>query len=295
MASVYRKKTGVYYISVMFQRKRITRSLGTRSYKTARKLISQVEKQILSDMINGTKESNSGPLSFHQLADRYLVFPNHDWSDSTRRRYRILLDNYVANGLPDNPTTRAMTIRVVNSCNNWGHKNGLISKPVRLQGGSKWESRHRVLNKDELQLLFDEIKDERFNSFVRFAYYTGARAGEIRCLQRNSIFPKHLVVNGKSGNRIIKLNSQAREILNKRDELWSYRRDFVSHKFKKEVRRLGIPDIRFHDLRRTFGYNLIRQGRPIYEVSKLLGHSSVTTTERHYAPLLTTEIEDFIL
>ena len=295
MASVYRKKTGVYYISVMFQRKRITRSLGTRSYKTARKLISQVEKQILSDMINGTKESNSGPLSFHQLADRYLVFPNHDWSDSTRRRYRILLDNYVAGGLPDNPTTRAMTIRVVNSCNNWGYKNGLISKPVRLQGGSKWESRHRVLNKDELQLLFDEIKDERFNSFVRFAYYTGARAGEIRCLQRNSIFPKHLVVNGKSGNRIIKLNSQAREILNKRDELWSYRRDFVSHKFKKEVRRLGIPDIRFHDLRRTFGYNLIRQGRPIYEVSKLLGHSSVTTTERHYAPLLTTEIEDFVL
>ena len=295
MASVYRKKTGVYYISVMFQRKRITRSLGTRSYKTARKLISQVEKQILSDMINGTKESNSGPLSFHQLADRYLVFPNHDWSDSTRKRYRTLLDNYIANGLPDNPTTRAMTIRVVNSCNNWGYKNGLISKPVRLPGGSKWESRHRVLNKDELQLLFDEIKDERFNSFVRFAYYTGARAGEIRCLQRNSIFPKHLVVNGKSGNRIIKLNSQAREILNKRDELWSYRRDFVSHKFKKEVRRLGIPDIRFHDLRRTFGYNLIRQGRPIYEVSKLLGHSSVTTTERHYAPLLTTEIEDFVL
>ena len=295
MASVYRKKTGVYYISVMFQRKRITRSLGTRSYKTARKLISQVEKQILSDMINGTKESNSGPLSFHQLADRYLVFPNHDWSDSTRRRYRILLDNYVAGGLPDNPTTRAMTIRVVNSCNNWGDKNGFIDKPVRLQGGSKWESRHRVLNKDELQLLFDEIKDERFNSFVRFAYYTGARAGEIRCLQRNSIFSKHLVVNGKSGNRIIKLNSQAREILNQMDELWSYRRDFVSHKFKKEVRRLGIPDIRFHDLRRTFGYNLIKQGRPIYEVSKLLGHSSVTTTERHYAPLLTTEIDDFVL
>jgi integrase len=246
-------------------------------------------------MINGTKESNSGPLSFHQLADRYLVFPNHDWSDSTRRRYRILLDNYVAGGLPDNPTTRAMTIRVVNSCNNWGYKNGFIDKPVRLQGGSKWESRHRVLNKDELQLLFDEIKDERFNSFVRFAYYTGARAGEIRCLQRNSIFPKHLVVNGKSGNRIIKLNSQAREILNQRDELWSYRRDFVSHKFKKEVRRLGISDIRFHDLRRTFGYNLIKQGRPIYEVSKLLGHSSVTTTERHYAPLLTTEIDDFVL
>jgi len=100
---------------------------------------------------------------------------------------------------------------------------------------------------------------------------------------------------GKSGKRLIKLNNQAKELLDGLDELWDYTKDFVSHKFKKEARRLGIPDIRFHDLRRTFGYNLIKQGRPIYEVSKLLGHSSVTTTERHYAPLLTTEIDDFVL
>ena len=56
MASVYRKNTGIYYISVMFQNKRITRSLGTRSYKTARKVISQVEKQILSELVEGEEE-----------------------------------------------------------------------------------------------------------------------------------------------------------------------------------------------------------------------------------------------
>ena len=104
-----------------------------------------------------------------------------------------------------------------------------------------------------------------------------------------------MVAYGKSGKRLIKLNTQAQVILSGLDEFWVYSKDFVSHKFKKEARRLGIPDIRFHDLRRTFGYNLIRQGRPIYEVSKLLGHSSVTTTERHYAPLLATEIDDFVL
>ena len=98
-----------------------------------------------------------------------------------------------------------------------------------------------------------------------------------------------------SSKRLIKLNNQAQKIISELDELWNYSKDFVSHKFKKEAKRLGIPDIRFHDLRRTFGYNLIRQGRPIYEVSKLLGHSSVTTTERHYAPLLATEIDDFVL
>ena len=73
--------------------------------------------------------------------------------------------------------------------------------------------------------------------------------------------------------RLIKLNNQA-ELISGLDELWDYTKDFVSHKFKKEARRLGIPDIRFHDLRRTFGYNLIGKAG-IYEVSKLLGHSSV--------------------
>mgnify|MGYP001205502145 FL=1 len=100
---------------------------------------------------------------------------------------------------------------------------------------------------------------------------------------------------GKTGRRIIKLNEQAEQILNKQSALWNYTKDHVTHKFKKEVRKLGIKDARFHDLRRTFGLNLIKQGMSIYKVSKLLGHASVRTTEQHYAPLLTVDIENFKL
>ena len=45
----------------------------------------------------------------------------------------------------------------------------------------------------------------------------------------------------------------------------------------------------------NFWLNLIKQEISIYKVSKLLGHESVRTTEQHYAPLLTIEIEDFVL
>ena len=104
-----------------------------------------------------------------------------------------------------------------------------------------------------------------------------------------------LVAFGKTGRRIIKISTQASTIIANQSPLWSYSKDYVCHHFKKEVRRLGIKDARFHDLRRTFGLNLIKQGMSIYKVSKLLGHKSVRTREQHYAPLLTVEIEDFTL
>ncbi len=295
MASVYRKSTGVYYLAVTFQNSRITRSLRTRCYETAKKVTPQIEKQILSELINGANEKKPKDLSFNDLVSKYLQFQGHDWASSTRKRNKELLNKYLAHGLPDNTTTKAMTIRVINACNNWGFKHELTKRPIKIEGGNKWETRTRVLSNPELEIILSKTRDERFNLFVRFAYYTGARSGEIRSMQKRNIFSDHIVARGKTGKRLIKMNGQAREILDEVEELWDYTKDFVSHKFKKEARRLGIPDIRFHDLRRTFGYNLIRQGRPIYEVSKLLGHSSVTITEKHYAPLLTVEIDDYIL
>ena len=176
-----------------------------------------------------------------------------------------------------------------------GFANNLVEKANTIKGDTKGEFRARTYIDDELKLMFAEITDGSFNAFVRFAYYTGARSGEIRRLSRENVLDESLIVKGKTGRRIVKLNGQAQEIIKNQDPLWSYRKDFVSHKFKKEVRRLGIKDARFHDLRRTFGLNLIKQGMSIYKVSKLLGHSSVRTTEQHYAPLLTVEIEDFEL
>ena len=174
-------------------------------------------------------------------------------------------------------------------------KNNLITKAHKIPGDTIGEARHRTFTKGELNLIFTDLKDSEFNHFVRFAYYTGARSGEIRSLSRDQVLDESLAVRGKTGLRYIKLNGQARDIIENQKELWKYSKNYVSHKFKKEVRRLEIKNARFHDLRRTFGLNLIKQGMSIYKVSKLLGHKSVRTTEKHYAPLLTIEIEDFTL
>ena len=292
MATLY-KNRDVWYITASYENQRLTRSLRTKDRQVAKKLKPIVELELLKELTGSNPRKRN--LTFNEIAGKYLS-AKHNWAPRTRELNSQILKAHISGKpLPPNPTTKAIHTRVINICWNWGLKQGLITKAYKLEGDTKGESRNRVLSDSELKTLLDEIRDNRFNLFVRFAYYTGARSGEIRSISRENIFPNHIVAYGKSGKRLIKLNHQAQEILDGLDELWDYSKDFVSHKFKKEARRLGIPDIRFHDLRRTFGYNLIRQGRPIYEVSKLLGHSSVTTTERHYAPLLTTEIDDFVL
>ena len=78
--------------------------------------------------------------------------------------------------------------------------------------------------------------------------------------------------------------------------LWNYKIAYPSQRFKKEARRLGIKDARFHDIRTTFAYNLIvKQKIPIFEVSQLLGHSNVLTTQNHYAPFLIQDAQEFQL
>ena len=292
MATLY-KNRGIWYITTSIGSKRITRSLRTKDKRIAWKLKPAVELELLSQLSGVKQPTNDVP--FDELVRLYLE-ADHNWSKRTKELNDYVFKSYQSGKpLPTNPTSRAIFVRTINACWNWGLKQGLVKKAFKLEGDTIGESRHRVFSEKELKMLFDNAKDEQFNQFIRFAYYTGARSGEIRHISKENLFSDYIVAYGKTGKRIIKLNNQSQEIIKQLDELWNYTKSYVSHKFKKEVRRLSIKDARFHDLRRTFGYNLIRQGRPIYEVSKLLGHSSVTTTERHYAPLLTTEIEDFVL
>lgn len=55
-------------------------------------------------------------------------------------------------------------------------------------------------------------------------------------------------------------------------------------RLKKVFVIAGIPDGHGHRLRDTFAVELLNRGVDLISVSMLLGHSSIRTTERHYAP-----------
>jgi integrase len=59
---------------------------------------------------------------------------------------------------------------------------------------------------------------------------------------------------------------------------------------------IGKPDLAPHDLRRTYAQLGYEAGVPITQISKLLGHANVATTQR-YLNLdldLSTTVSDFI-
>jgi integrase len=53
----------------------------------------------------------------------------------------------------------------------------------------------------------------------------------------------------------------------------------------RAMARAGITDLRPHDLRRSFASLAVNAGVDIYQIKDLLGHSSVTVTQRVYAHL----------
>lgn len=53
---------------------------------------------------------------------------------------------------------------------------------------------------------------------------------------------------------------------------------FYKHIFKRAVRELGMPTLRFHDLRHTFAALKLGQGYGIHEVKEWMGHATVNTT-----------------
>lgn len=55
--------------------------------------------------------------------------------------------------------------------------------------------------------------------------------------------------------------------------------------FRRAREAAGMPHVTFHDLRRSCGTLLIQRGVSLHVVSRILGHSSTSVTERVYAHL----------
>ena len=130
MASLYRKDNGIYMLAVCFQKERVIRSLGTKSKEEATHAAPSMEKEILREILNGRGRRN---IPFNELVGLYLK-ADHGWKESTKEINTRMLGNYLKRGLPENKTSRALTIRIINGCNRWGKKMKHIDEYIKMEG-----------------------------------------------------------------------------------------------------------------------------------------------------------------
>lgn len=143
--------------------------------------------------------------------------------------------------------------------------------------------------------------------FIRMALHTGCRKNELLGLewlrvdlQANLIYLEAHHTKTRQ-RRAVPLNQEARAALLNRARFraefcpgtpWVFcdekgqRIGNVRRAFETACRRIGLKDFRIHNLRHTCAAWLVRAGVALAEARDLLGHASITMTERyaHLAP-----------
>lgn len=191
------------------------------------------------------------------------------------------------------------------------HDRPELPNPAQRLGISEGEGRVRWITLGEASALCDaaerHARRPHLVAFIRLALNTGCRKSELINLEWDRVsFDRRFFLLGaehtkSARRRSVPLNDAALQALRElqawrnthaRGNPWVFatkggkRITTFQKGFAAACQRAGIVDFRIHDMRHTCASWLVMAGTPLTTVRDLLGHSSVTVTERyaHLAP-----------
>jgi len=147
-------------------------------------------------------------------------------------------------------------------------------------------ARTTTLSIDQVDALASHAS-ESVRAAIWISLFTGCRRGEILAMQPADIARDTITI--QAGNtktmrtRTVPIIAPVRPWLKHLPLPLNF--EGLKSGFARARVAAGMPDVNFHDLRRSCGTLLIQRGVELHVVSKLLGHTSTTVTERVYAHL----------
>lgn len=166
--------------------------------------------------------------------------------------------------------------------------------------------RDRFLSSDEKSKLLPMIPNigiwgPYVLNIVIFAMQTGLRQGEIRNLKWEDVDFSNRVIRVKAGeeddNRYVPMFGETETILRSLEQEGPYvfwyrkgqplkRHGFLKTTFLMAIRKSGISNFHFHDLRHTFVSDLVMAGVDFKTISEYVGHrlESMTSRYAHLSP-----------
>jgi len=155
--------------------------------------------------------------------------------------------------------------------------------------------RFRYLTEDEITTLLDECVNDYTRDVVTAVINTGMRRQEVLGLKWQQIRNGFIYLSKTKTDeaRQIPINDDLAQLfksIRKRNELKSEHvfcdkkgKPFKDIKvsFKATLKKAGIEDFRFHDVRHTFASHFIMRGGQLKELQEILGHKNITMTMRY--------------
>lgn len=241
------------------------------------------------------------------LCDRFRSLPIRNFTLELVERFQ---SEILLKGLSGATTNRRIAIlkHMFTKAGDWRMVSVEVVKEVHRTKMLKENNRRdRFLSKDEIRRLLDACGDRpeqrHLKPVIFLALNTGCRKDEILSLEWEQVDLAHGIINleqtKNNEKRRIPINQSLRKML----EIMYEQRDanvpyvfydsasgkrFVSlqSSFNTAVKKAGISNFKFHDLRHTFASHLVMSGVDLTTVSRLLGHKTLTMTLRysHLAP-----------
>lgn len=164
-------------------------------------------------------------------------------------------------------------------------------KAIKLKENNQ---RLRFLSDDEITALLDACP-EHLKPIVSCAILTGMRRGEMLALKWEQARNGFIYLSKTKTNEARQIpvsdalaaifkDIRGREGL-RSEHVFTFRGGAIQDNFKKAfnaaVKRAGLVDFHFHDLRHTFASQVLLSGGTLKDVQELLGHKTMTMTLRY--------------
>jgi integrase/recombinase XerD len=191
------------------------------------------------------------------------------------------------------PGTVNITLGVLRAAFQWAEehayteKNPFAIKHLKVRLDKKIP---RALTPGEIETFFNCEMDSYHRAVFSFVLSTGARRSELARLRWDDVdfSSRTLYFRNTKGrkDRAIPITVELAHLLHsipKENELvFRYNPSWYTHLFEIYRDKAGIGNhLTLHSLRHTSATELLRSGISIYTVQKLLGHSSLSVTERY--------------
>ncbi|MBI3585424.1 MAG: site-specific integrase [Nitrospinae bacterium] len=325
-----RQDSPTWWMSFSVNNRQYKRSTGTEDKRLAEAILGKVRGQVIEGkwFPDGDKYLDA---TFRELSERYLSWADGRLKSAKWKKHIInqLLNHFADFQLTDFTTHSIETYQSLRlqKGNKPATVNRLITNVKHMfTKAYEWElvgedmlkrvrnvkllpennRRLRYLSIEECQTLINACSPH-LKPIVITALNTGMRKGEILSLEREKhIDLRHgfilLDVTKNGERREIPINNTMRNLFQKlipRTDIpyVFYGPDTgkpygdIKKGFQSAIRRAGIKDFHFHDLRHTFASHLVMAGVDLTTISRLLGHKDIKMTLRyaHLAPAHLTE------